>query len=191
VSPSHLESAGAQRAGLLLVQSGGDHHGRGFAFVYCIVDRDPGTKELPAQNRPERCPRAHDRVRDYTQSTLEPLRRFGDHGRVDPDPGRNGESAPRIKPSEVDQDVVAVDEGRDGARDRERNSEGAREEARARRLEDGDAVILDAAPIFETFLIDVSLAVPRAGSPAGFAAADAVLCELRALILARTASSDA
>lgn len=55
-----------------------------------------------------------------------------------------------------------------------------------RRLEDGDAVILDAAPIFETFLIDVSLAVPRAGAPAGFAAADAVLCELRALILART-----
>jgi Xaa-Pro aminopeptidase len=55
-----------------------------------------------------------------------------------------------------------------------------------RRLQDGDAVILDAAPIFDTFMIDVSLAVPRAGGQGNFTQADAVLHELRALILART-----
>lgn len=56
----------------------------------------------------------------------------------------------------------------------------------ARRLQDGDAVILDAAPIFESFMIDVSLAVPRAGGQVGFSQADALLHELRALIVART-----
>ncbi len=56
----------------------------------------------------------------------------------------------------------------------------------ARRLEDGDAVILDAAPICEGYMIDVSLAVPRAGGQSTFAQADALLSELRALILART-----
>ncbi|MEO7392908.1 MAG: M24 family metallopeptidase [Ramlibacter sp.] len=56
----------------------------------------------------------------------------------------------------------------------------------ARRLQDGDAVILDAAPVFEGTMIDVSLAVPRAGAlQAAFAQADALLRELRALVLAR------
>jgi Xaa-Pro aminopeptidase len=55
-----------------------------------------------------------------------------------------------------------------------------------RRLEDGDAVILDAAPMYDRFMIDVSFAVPRAGAPAAFPEADALLYELRALILART-----
>lgn len=56
----------------------------------------------------------------------------------------------------------------------------------ARKLQDGDAVILDAAPIFEGSMIDVSLAVPRAGAQADFAKADALLRDLRALVLERT-----
>jgi Xaa-Pro aminopeptidase len=55
-----------------------------------------------------------------------------------------------------------------------------------RRLEDGDAVILDAAPMFDTFMVDVSLAVPRAGGQAELTEADALLCDLRALVLTRT-----
>ncbi len=56
----------------------------------------------------------------------------------------------------------------------------------ARRLQDGDAVILDAAPVFEGTMTDVSLSVPRAGGQDVFAKADTLLRELRALILART-----
>ena len=55
-----------------------------------------------------------------------------------------------------------------------------------RRLAAGEAVILDAAPLFGDVMIDVSLAVPRAGSEDAFARADALLRELRALILERT-----
>jgi hypothetical protein len=55
-----------------------------------------------------------------------------------------------------------------------------------RTLQDGDAVILDAAPIVDGHLIDVSLAVPRPGLPAqALARCDAVLAELRGLILER------
>lgn len=56
----------------------------------------------------------------------------------------------------------------------------------ARSLQDGDAVILDAAPVWEGTMTDVSLAVPRAGGEGAFAQADALLRDLRALILART-----
>ncbi|MGH8529387.1 MAG: M24 family metallopeptidase [Nevskiales bacterium] len=56
----------------------------------------------------------------------------------------------------------------------------------ARRLQAGDAVILDAAPIFEGSMTDVSLSVPRGGGTAAFAQADALLRELRTLILTRT-----
>ncbi len=56
----------------------------------------------------------------------------------------------------------------------------------ARKLRDGDAVILDAAPLYEEFMIDVSLAVPRAGVEAALERADALLQELRRLILRRT-----
>jgi Xaa-Pro aminopeptidase len=54
------------------------------------------------------------------------------------------------------------------------------------RLAEGEAVILDAAPVFEDITADVSLAVPRRGSEQPFARADALLRELRALILERT-----
>lgn len=56
----------------------------------------------------------------------------------------------------------------------------------ARRLQDGDAVILDAAPVFEGSMTDVSLSAPRAGGEKALAQADALLRELRALILLRT-----
>jgi Xaa-Pro aminopeptidase len=57
-----------------------------------------------------------------------------------------------------------------------------------RTLAQTDAVILDAAPIIDGHLIDCSLAVPRAMAPedeAAFERCDALLAELRALILAR------
>jgi hypothetical protein len=56
----------------------------------------------------------------------------------------------------------------------------------AHRLAEGEAVILDAAPVFEDITADVSLAVPRRGSEQPFARADALLRDLRALILERT-----
>lgn len=56
----------------------------------------------------------------------------------------------------------------------------------ARQLQDGDAVILDAAPVFDGYMTDVSLAVPGAGEQSTFAEADTLLRELRALILTRT-----
>lgn len=55
-----------------------------------------------------------------------------------------------------------------------------------RRLQDGDAVILDAAPVFEGSMTDVSLSVPRAGGENDFKKADVLLRDLRGLILART-----
>jgi hypothetical protein len=55
-----------------------------------------------------------------------------------------------------------------------------------RRLADGDALILDAAPVFGDVTADVSLAVPRPGSEEPFARAEALLRDLRALILERT-----
>jgi Xaa-Pro aminopeptidase len=55
-----------------------------------------------------------------------------------------------------------------------------------RPLADGDMVILDAAPILEGHLIDCSLAVPRSGVDVqAFERCDAVLAELRGLILER------
>jgi len=49
-----------------------------------------------------------------------------------------------------------------------------------------DAVILDAAPVLDGFMIDCSYAVPRAGGDrAAFAAADTLLSRCRALILER------
>lgn len=53
-----------------------------------------------------------------------------------------------------------------------------------RALAPGDAVILDAAPLYEGTLVDVSLAVPRPGAEAALAACDALLESLRAMILA-------
>jgi len=55
-----------------------------------------------------------------------------------------------------------------------------------RALAEGDAVILDAAPICDGYMVDVSLAVPRGGDAAAFAQADALLQELRGLVLACT-----
>ncbi len=55
----------------------------------------------------------------------------------------------------------------------------------ARPLAERDAVILDAAPIYGGFTVDVSLAVPRGGSAGVFARADGLLEELRRLILER------
>jgi len=53
-------------------------------------------------------------------------------------------------------------------------------------LAEGDAVILDCAPVFDGFTIDCSYAVPRAkGDRAAFAAADALLARCRELILTR------
>ncbi|MGH7287848.1 MAG: M24 family metallopeptidase [Myxococcota bacterium] len=53
-------------------------------------------------------------------------------------------------------------------------------------LHEQDAVILDAAPVFDGFTIDCSYAVPRSGADGGvFAAADALLSRCRALILER------
>jgi len=53
-------------------------------------------------------------------------------------------------------------------------------------LRDEDAVILDAAPLFDGFMIDCSYAVPRAGADRGvFAEADELLSRCRALILER------
>ncbi|HUP91238.1 MAG TPA: M24 family metallopeptidase [Solimonas sp.] len=52
-----------------------------------------------------------------------------------------------------------------------------------RRLADGDAVILDAAPIYDGYTVDVSLAVPRPGKEVEFARADELLHDLRLRIL--------
>lgn len=54
-----------------------------------------------------------------------------------------------------------------------------------RALGERDAVILDAAPIYEGYTVDVSLAVPRPGNEQTFSKADALLRKLRALILER------
>jgi len=55
-----------------------------------------------------------------------------------------------------------------------------------RALRAGDAVILDAAPVFEGYTVDCSYAVPRAdGDRAAFAEADALLQRCRSLILER------
>ena len=55
-----------------------------------------------------------------------------------------------------------------------------------RALHEQDAVILDAAPVFDGFTIDCSYAVPRDGADgAAFAAADALLSRCRVLILER------
>ena len=55
-----------------------------------------------------------------------------------------------------------------------------------RALAEGDAVILDAAPICDGYMVDVSLAVPHGGETAAFKEADTLLRELRALVLTRT-----
>jgi Xaa-Pro aminopeptidase len=53
-------------------------------------------------------------------------------------------------------------------------------------LEDGDAVIVDAAPIFDGYMIDCSYAVPRAqADTATFAEADRLLERCRRIILER------
>jgi len=53
-------------------------------------------------------------------------------------------------------------------------------------LNDGDAVILDAAPVFDGYTADCSYAVPRAdGDRAAFVEADALLSRCRTLILER------
>ena len=55
-----------------------------------------------------------------------------------------------------------------------------------RELHEGDAVILDAAPVFDGYTADCSYAVPRAGGDrAAFLEADALLSRCRALILDR------
>ena len=55
-----------------------------------------------------------------------------------------------------------------------------------RKLMDGDAVILDAAPVFEGYTADCSYAVPRAGGDRrNFTEADALLSRCRTLIVAR------
>lgn len=56
----------------------------------------------------------------------------------------------------------------------------------ARALKEGDAVILDAAPIYDGYTVDVSLAVPRPGSEAAFKKSDELLRSLHGLILQRT-----
>lgn len=53
-------------------------------------------------------------------------------------------------------------------------------------LEDGDAVIVDAAPIFDGYTIDCSYSVPRPhGDTATFAEADALLARCRSVLLER------
>ena len=53
-------------------------------------------------------------------------------------------------------------------------------------LRECDAVIIDAVPVFDGYMIDCSYAVPRAdGNQDTFAAADALLADCRALILQR------
>ena len=59
-----------------------------------------------------------------------------------------------------------------------------------RRLRPEDAVILDAAPVVDGHVIDVSYAVPRPGVRAEFEAGDRVLRDLRRLILERTLAGD-
>jgi Xaa-Pro aminopeptidase len=57
--------------------------------------------------------------------------------------------------------------------------------ATERKLGAGDAVILDAAPIYDGHTVDVSLAIQRDSASDAFQRADALLRDLRALILER------
>ena len=108
-----------------------DHDRRCRGLEHLAVHRESNANELPAQHSPQRRPRGGNGVGEYTQTTLQPGRRFGDHRGIDADPSRYSEVASgleRVHAPKVDSQQFPAEEHRHRPARVEWNAERAREQ---------------------------------------------------------------